>query len=113
MIRACSRLAGMLRMIVPAALLLVTLPARAYDPATTHAGLTEQAVLASELHRVLAHRLSRPLGLFEPSSSTAPTSTPPRRASSAAASTRSTRLAATVPAPTGRPRRWPGWWPAR
>ena len=39
---------------------------RAYDPATTHAGLTEQAVLASELHRVLAHRLSRPLGLFEP-----------------------------------------------
>ena len=66
MIRACSRLAGMLRMIVPAALLLVTLPARAYDPATTHAGLTEQAVLASELHRVLAHRLSRPLGLFEP-----------------------------------------------
>ena len=42
------------------------MPARAYDPATTHAGLTEQAVLASELHRVLAHRLSRPLGLFEP-----------------------------------------------
>ena len=35
-------------------------------PSTTHAGLTEQAVLASELHRVLAHRLSRPLGLFEP-----------------------------------------------
>jgi hypothetical protein len=43
-----------------------SLPARAYDPATTHAGLTEQAVLASELHRVLARRMSRPLGLFEP-----------------------------------------------
>lgn len=46
--------------------LSAALPARAYDPATTHAGLTEQAVLASELHRVLAHRMSRPLGLFEP-----------------------------------------------
>jgi hypothetical protein len=46
--------------------LLAGLPARAYDPATTHAGLTEQAVLASELHRVLARRMSRPLGLFEP-----------------------------------------------
>jgi hypothetical protein len=46
--------------------LLAVRPARAYDPATTHAGLTEQAVLASELHRVLSHRLSRPLGLFEP-----------------------------------------------
>jgi hypothetical protein len=55
-----------IRMVVAAALLLTTLPARAYDPSTTHAGLTEQAVLASELHRVLAHRLSRPLGLFEP-----------------------------------------------
>jgi hypothetical protein len=41
-------------------------PARAYDPATTHAGLTERAVLASGLHRVLARRLGRPLGLFEP-----------------------------------------------
>ena len=40
--------------------------ARAYDPATTHAGLTERAALASELHRVLARALSRPLGLFEP-----------------------------------------------
>ena len=54
------------RLAVAAALLLVAMPARAYNPATTHAGLTEQAVLASELHRVLAHRLSRPLGLFEP-----------------------------------------------
>jgi hypothetical protein len=41
-------------------------PAFGYDPATTHAGLTERAVVASSLHRVLVHRLSRPLGLFEP-----------------------------------------------
>ena len=40
--------------------------ARAYDPATTHAGLTERAALASGLHRVLSRALSRPLGLFEP-----------------------------------------------
>jgi hypothetical protein len=45
----------------------VTTPvARAYDFATTHAGLTERSVLASSLHRVLVRRLSRPLGLFEP-----------------------------------------------
>jgi hypothetical protein len=41
-------------------------PALAYDPATTHAGLTERAVLASALHKVLARRLGRPLGLLEP-----------------------------------------------
>jgi len=40
--------------------------AHAYDPSTTHAGLTERAVLASQLHRVLVRALSRPLGLFEP-----------------------------------------------
>jgi len=39
--------------------------ARAYEPATTHAGLTERAVEASRLHQVLAH-LGRPLGLLEP-----------------------------------------------
>jgi hypothetical protein len=44
----------------------VAAPARAYDPATTHAGLTQRAALASSLHRVLAHRMGRPLGLFEP-----------------------------------------------
>ena len=70
MIRARIGLAGMIRgmirMSAAAALLLTAMPAHAYDPATTHAGLTEQAVLASDLHRVLAHRLSRPLGLFEP-----------------------------------------------
>jgi hypothetical protein len=41
-------------------------PARAYDPATSHAGLTERSVMASGLHKVLARRLARPLGLFEP-----------------------------------------------
>ena len=40
--------------------------AHGYDPATTHAGLTERSVLASELHRVLARALARPLGVFEP-----------------------------------------------
>jgi hypothetical protein len=46
--------------------LAVTSQAHAYDPATTHAGLTQQAVVASELHQVLARNLARPLGLFEP-----------------------------------------------
>jgi hypothetical protein len=46
--------------------LAVGAPARAYDPATTHAGLTERSVLASRLHRLLARRFGRPLGLFEP-----------------------------------------------
>jgi hypothetical protein len=49
-----------------AALLAGAGSARAYDPATTHAGLTERSVLASGLHKVLARRLGRPLGLFEP-----------------------------------------------
>lgn len=39
--------------------------ARAYDPATTHAGLTQRAVAASTLHQVLSRRLSRPLGIFD------------------------------------------------
>ena len=39
--------------------------ARAYEPATTHAGLTERALEASCLHQVLS-RLGRPLGLLEP-----------------------------------------------
>ena len=41
-------------------------PARAWDPATTQAGLTERALLASSFHRVLSERLGRPLGAFEP-----------------------------------------------
>ncbi len=39
--------------------------AHAYEPATTHAGLTERAVAVSHLHQALA-RVGRPLGLFEP-----------------------------------------------
>ena len=85
------------------------LAAHAYDPATTHAGLTERAALASELHRVLARALSRPLGLFEPialSLDQLPT---------AQAQTLEARLAALDPAagctpgsPTASRRRWPG-----
>ena len=45
---------------------LAASPALAYDPATTHAGLTERAVMASALHKVLSRRLGRPLGLLEP-----------------------------------------------
>jgi hypothetical protein len=58
----------MKRSLVAIALLgtLAAGPARAYDPATTHAGLTERAVLASTLHKVLSKRLGRPLGLLEP-----------------------------------------------
>src|SRR3954447_12235914 len=48
------------------AALLAAAPAHAYDPATTHAGLTERAAFASVLHKVLSRRLGRPLGLFEP-----------------------------------------------
>ncbi len=44
----------------------ITGRALAYDPATTHAGLTQQAAVASVLHQVLALRLARPLGIFEP-----------------------------------------------
>jgi hypothetical protein len=39
--------------------------AHAYDAATTHAGLTQQAVIASHLHQVLTKRLGRSLGLFD------------------------------------------------
>jgi len=46
--------------------LLAARPARAWDPATTHGGLTERAVSASRLHAVLAAQLGRPLGAFEP-----------------------------------------------
>ena len=57
-----------LRLVAMVALgaLLTGAQARAYDPATTHAGLTERAALASTLHRVLSRRLGRPLGLLEP-----------------------------------------------
>lgn len=40
--------------------------AYAYDPATTHAGLTQKAALGSTLHQVLVRRLGRSFGLFDP-----------------------------------------------
>ena len=40
--------------------------ARAWDPATTQAGLTERAVLASVFHEVMRNRLARTLGAMEP-----------------------------------------------
>ncbi|HVR63109.1 MAG TPA: hypothetical protein VMU50_14500 [Polyangia bacterium] len=51
--------------LLPVLWVLRPAPARAYDPATTHAGLTERAVLASKLNHILASRLGKPLGLFE------------------------------------------------
>jgi hypothetical protein len=38
----------------------------AWDPATTHAGLTERALAASTFHATLAHQLGRALGSLEP-----------------------------------------------
>ncbi len=48
--------------------LTLTLPgaARAFEPATTHAGIAEQAVLASRLGAILMKGFGRPLGLWEP-----------------------------------------------
>ena len=40
--------------------------AHAWDPATTHAGMTERAAAISKLHATLVHDLDRALGLFEP-----------------------------------------------
>ena len=58
---------GLLANVVALVALVATAKtAHGYDPATTHAGLTERSVLASELHRVLARSLARPLGVFEP-----------------------------------------------
>jgi hypothetical protein len=48
-----------------AALALPPAPARAWEPATTHAGLAEQAALASRLHKRLV-ALGLTGGLFEP-----------------------------------------------
>ena len=58
-----------LRRLAIAALAAVTLaagPGHAYESASTHAGLTGRAALASRLHAVLSARLGLPLGLFEP-----------------------------------------------
>ena len=45
---------------------LVERSARAFDAATTHAGLTQQAAVRSRLHKILGRRLARPMGLFDP-----------------------------------------------
>ncbi len=49
-----------------AGICLGTTSVHAYDPATTHAGLTQQAVVASGLHQTLVRRLARPQGIFAP-----------------------------------------------
>jgi hypothetical protein len=58
------------RPVVPVAVAALVLAAagsaRAWDPATTQAGLTERALIASSFHKALAQRLGRPLGAFEP-----------------------------------------------
>jgi len=46
--------------------MLASRPALAWDPATTHAGLTERALSISKFHAVLAQQLGRALGGFEP-----------------------------------------------
>jgi hypothetical protein len=48
------------------ALAVASPPARAWDPATTQAGLTQRALGASTFHKVLSRRLGRALGAFEP-----------------------------------------------
>jgi hypothetical protein len=52
--------------VVAALACLHAAPARAYDAASTHAGLTARAALASTLHRVLSTQLGAQRGLFEP-----------------------------------------------
>jgi hypothetical protein len=67
-----ARVARVARMVgragVAAALvsLLTTSPVWAWDPATTHAGLTERALAASKFHAVMARQMGRALGGFEP-----------------------------------------------
>ncbi|MSP60495.1 MAG: hypothetical protein EXR72_09175 [Myxococcales bacterium] len=61
-----SRLIHAIRkLVIAAGILLAAAPAHAFDAATTHAGLTEQAALASALGRLLAESYGRPLGLYE------------------------------------------------
>jgi hypothetical protein len=52
--------------LLASAALLVGSRAFAWDAATTHAGMTEQAMEASKFHAMLAHRMGRALGSFEP-----------------------------------------------
>jgi hypothetical protein len=51
---------------VAGAMSLLSQPALAWDPATTHAGLTERALAGSNFHATLAHQLGRALGSLEP-----------------------------------------------
>ncbi len=51
--------------LVLAATLVAAPAARAWDPATTQAGLTQKALLASSFHRVMSRRLGRAMGAFE------------------------------------------------
>lgn len=69
MIARCKKLrTTVLTGAVAAIGLVAGVPAEAvaYEAATTEAGLTEQAALASHLHRHLIKRFIHPLGLFEP-----------------------------------------------
>lgn len=52
--------------VVAVALVMMCGPAWAYDPASTHAGLTQRGVEASHLQLVLTRNLGRALGLLEP-----------------------------------------------
>ena len=63
---AHRRLAGGLGAFVLALAASPGRPALAWDSATTHRGLTEVAVSASQLHAVLVRQLGRALGGYEP-----------------------------------------------
>ena len=65
-LRSWARAASRLSAVVVLAQLLLKGDARAWDPATTQAGLTERALLASSFHKLMAERLGRPLGALEP-----------------------------------------------
>lgn len=54
------------RFALAATVLLASRVAAAWDPATTHAGMTDRALAASSFHAVLAHQMGRALGAFEP-----------------------------------------------
>ena len=54
-----------LLMVAGAAVLMPRL-VLAWDPATTHAGLTERALAVSKFHATLSHQLGRALGSLEP-----------------------------------------------
>ncbi len=62
MIGRCSRWVALC---VALSGLAVVGPAWAYDPATTHAGLTQRGMEASRLHQVLTRKLGRALGALE------------------------------------------------